>query len=114
MREYHAKHGDEPQQIFEPEPPLEPLVTPSSTSPKRRVTAQDLDAFSQDPSQLVGKQFIHESHGYDIVLYEVVGHGFSKRKGKWYEVQFEHDLNSIEMGASEMAKMLKDSFVLEA
>lgn len=116
MREYHSAREEEERQLFvsELEPPLEPLVEPTATSSKRQVTSQESDAFIQNPSQLFGKQFLHQPHSNVSAFYEVVGQGSSKRKGQWYEIQWEGcGIDSFQMGASEMASLLKDSFLFE-
>jgi hypothetical protein len=98
------------------EPTLEPLVRAPGVLPQRRVTAEELVSLMQDPFKLIGKQFVLDSNGdddmeHDGLLYEVVGFGASKAKGKSFQVQYEDCVGSIEVDEQELVKMMKDSFL---
>jgi hypothetical protein len=81
------------------------------------VTSTELDSFAQDPSQILGRQFILHSHGdRDGLFYEVVELRLSKEKVRQYQVQLEgcHDDDCIEMDDEGLTRMLEDSVLLEA
>ena len=79
------------------------------------VTPAELHSFAQDPFQLLGRQFILHSHGDSTGLfYEVVGLRVSKERTRWYQTQFEGDVDCIEVDSEELTRMIEDSVLLEA
>jgi hypothetical protein len=99
----------------EPEPERVVLKRPPTTTPKHRVTTEELNSFAHDPFQLIGRQFIMDDTEPDGLLYEIVGVGSSKESGKWYEVQLEgtSTFDSVHLEHQEVVNMMMHSILLE-
>jgi hypothetical protein len=96
-------------------PMREPLKRPSDMPSEHDVTPAELHSFAQDPFQLLGRQFILHSHGDSTGLfYEVVGLRVLKERTRWYQTQFEGDVDCIEVDSEELTRMIEDSVLLEA
>jgi hypothetical protein len=96
-----------------PEPESATLRRPLTTTPRHRVTMDELNSFTRDPFQLIGRQFIMDDTEPDGLLYEIVGVGFSKESGKWYEVQLEGCNHSVRLEDQEVVDMMTNSVLFE-
>jgi len=66
-----------------------------------------MNAFKDNPFQLVGKSFILQD-GDEEVFYEVVEVGSSK-EAMWYQIQFEDCADYVQMGRDAALDMVKGS-----
>ena len=84
-----------------------PLISTSFNDPSNIITAVDIEQF-QNPDDILGKQFML-SHIDDVDYYEITGYHKRRNGIVQYEVLWEDSVESIDVDADEMMRMLKDS-----
>ena len=81
-------------------PARKPLTRLTLTSPPQGVTDIMLEAFKNDPTTLVGKQFLRHE-GSEDEFYEVAEVVFLKGNGRVFRVQFEGCIDLVDIDSEE-------------